>query len=242
MSEASDTSVRIKPLHHIFTRIPAHYDLINHVITFGMDAGWREKAAQACLDGTPTRILDLCCGTGDFAVTLARLAGYEPEIIGVDYSQPMLAVAGRKLKSITRKNISFIHADAAKLPFEDNHFDCVGISFAFRNLTYKNPMRSNYMKEIFRVLKPGGRFVIVESSQPSHAFIRFCDHLYLRIWVFTAGYLLSGNREAYRYLVESTLNFFSVEEMKSFLLKSGFANVTWRKLFFGAAAIYTAVK
>jgi demethylmenaquinone methyltransferase/2-methoxy-6-polyprenyl-1,4-benzoquinol methylase len=92
------------------------------------------------------------------------------------------------------------------------------------------------------VLKPGGRFVIIESSQPKSPFIRFLDHLYLRLWVFPAGYLISGNRGAYRYLAESARHFYSVEEMQSFLLKSGFKQATAQRLFFGAAAIYTAVK
>ena len=241
MFETVDNSVVRKHLHQIFTRIPVRYDLINHIITFGMDTGWREKAALACLEGNPTRILDLCCGTGDLAITIAKLARYNPEITGVDYSQPMLVIASRKQRSFTNK-ISFIHANVAKLPFEDCYFDCIGISFAFRNLTFNNPMRPIYLKEIFRVLRSGGRFVIVESSQPSCAFIRLCDNLYLSSWVFTSGYLLSGNKEAYRYLVESVRDFFSVKEMEDFLLNSGFVNVTSRKLFFGAAAIHTAIK
>lgn len=232
-----------RPLYQIFTRIPDRYDLINHVITLGMDTGWRRRAAEACLQDRPSRILDICCGTGDLAITIAKLADYSLEITGTDYSQPMLKIATAKAMILPQgKNIDFIHADAGQLPFADSCFDCIAISFAFRNLTYKNPGTSRYLEEILRVLRPAGKFVIVESSQPKSTFIRFFHHLYLRCWVFPAGYLLSGNKKAYLYLLESSLHFYSVEEMQKFLLKAGFKQITARRLFFGAAAVYTALK
>jgi len=231
-----------RPLYHIFTRIPDRYDLINHVVTLGMDSGWRKQAALACLKDNPSRLLDICCGTGDLAITMARLAQYKPEITGADYSQPMLEIAAAKASSAGVSNIRFINADVARLPFADGHFDCVTISFAFRNLTYNNPMTADYLREILRVLKPGGRFVIVESSQPKSGLIRFLDHLYLRLWVFPAGYLISGNKEAYKYLAESAEHFYSAEGMVEYLVKAGFKQATAKRLFFGAAAIYTATK
>ncbi len=237
----AETSSR--PLYHIFTRIPQRYDLINHVITLGMDTGWRSRAAQACLEGRPNRILDICCGTGDLAITIAKLADYSPEITGADYSRPMLEIATAKAKMLSQgQNIRFIHADVGRLPFPNGSFDCIGISFAFRNLTYKNPETPKYLDEILRVLRPEGRFVIVESSQPGSAFIRFFDHLYLRCWVFPSGYLLSGNRGAYRYLLDSALHFYSAEETQKFLLKAGFRQITAHRFFFGAAAVYAALK
>jgi len=185
MSADTSKSKTSRPLYHIFTRIPDRYDMINHVITLGMDSGWRNRTAMTCLQDRPKRILDICCGTGDLATTIAKLAQYTPEITGADYSQPMLEIAAAKARSLPEgKDVRFINADVAQLPFADGYFDCIGISFAFRNLTYKNPNTQSYLNEILRVLKPGGRFVIVESSQPKTAFIRFFDHLYLRTWVF----------------------------------------------------------
>jgi demethylmenaquinone methyltransferase/2-methoxy-6-polyprenyl-1,4-benzoquinol methylase len=155
----------------------------------------------------------------------------------------MLEIAKAKASlSAKGKSICFTVADVARLPFADNHFDCIGISFAFRNLTFKNPLTPTYLNEILRVLKPGGRFVIVESSQPPSPFIRFLDHLYLRLWVFPAGYLISGDKGAYRYLAESARHFYSAGEMQEFLVKAGFKQAAAKMLFFGAAAVYTAEK
>ena len=241
MLDHRPTGLQKRPLHRIFTAVTGRYDLINRIITLGMDNGWRKKAALACLEGEPGRILDLCCGTGDLSLALARLAKYSPEITGLDYSSPMLEAASAKAARLPDgKMLRFVHGDVSRLPFADGYFDCAGISFAFRNLTYKNPMTPRYMEEILRVLRPGGRFVIVESSQPSSAFVRFFFRLYLRWFVFPAGYLISGNRSAYKYLAESTEHFYSAEEAHEFLLKSGFKDVTAKRLFFGAVAVYVA--
>jgi demethylmenaquinone methyltransferase / 2-methoxy-6-polyprenyl-1,4-benzoquinol methylase len=232
-----------KPLHRMFESIPKQYDLINHVITLGMDTEWRKKAALTCLAARPERLLDLCCGTGDLSIALARLADYKPEITGLDFSREMLDIAEKKLPMLAPgSNIKFVEGDVASLPFPGDHFDCAGISFAFRNLTYKNPRTAEYLKEVLRVLKPGGKFVIVESGQPKSAFIKFFFRLYLRWFVFPAGYLISGNKGAYKYLAESAEHFYSPEELQAFLAASGFRQATALRLFFGAAAIYTALK
>jgi demethylmenaquinone methyltransferase/2-methoxy-6-polyprenyl-1,4-benzoquinol methylase len=225
----------------MFTAIPPHYDLINHLITWRMDRGWRTRAARTCLTSKPQRVLDLCCGTGDLALTIAQLAGYTPRIKGLDYSQPMLDIAVSKAAA-AGKAIQFTQGDASKLPYKDSEFDCVGISFAFRNLTYKNSLMEAHLAEIFRVLQPGGRFVIVESSQPASSLIRALDHFYMRAYVTNIGSLISGNRPAYRYLAESACRYFSPSEMKTFLIQHGFKTVDYQPLFFGAAGIYVAVK
>jgi demethylmenaquinone methyltransferase / 2-methoxy-6-polyprenyl-1,4-benzoquinol methylase len=227
----------------MFEAVPRQYDLINHVITLGMDTGWRKKAALTCLHNRPARILDICCGTGDLSISLFRLADYKPEITGMDFSRLMLDEAEKKAtEKAPGSNIKFIEADVASLPFPDNYFDCVGISFAFRNLTYKNPRTADYLKEVKRVLKPGGQFVIVESAQPKSSFIKFFFSLYLRCYVFSAGYLISGNKGAYKYLAVSAENFYSPEEIVEYLLKAGFKQATAQRLFLGASAIYTATK
>jgi demethylmenaquinone methyltransferase/2-methoxy-6-polyprenyl-1,4-benzoquinol methylase len=232
---------RNKPLHHMFTVVPPRYDLINHVITLGLDRLWRGKAAGECLKAHPHKVLDLGCGTGDLAIKLARLAGKKRVLTGIDYSQPMLEIATSKAKASGR-DISFIHGDAASLPFPDGCFDCVGISFAFRNLTYKNPLTQNCLAEVRRVLTVGGRFVIVETSQPESKLMRKLCHLYLRWIVSRVGHWLSGNKGAYHYLAESATSFFTAEEVETMLMSAGFRRVSFRPLFFGAVGIHVAVK
>ena len=165
------------------------------------------------------------------------------ELTGIDYSQPMLKIAARKAAVLSRgRSIAFIHGDAVSLPFPDGYFDCAGISFAFRNLTYKNPLMSNYLGEVLRVLAAGGRFVIVETSQPESKLIRNLFHLYLRWFVYRVGRWLSGNKGAYQYLAESATRFFTPGEAEAVLLSAGFRQVSFQPLFLGVAGIYTALK
>lgn len=232
-----------RPLQRMFTEVPHHYDLINSVITWGLDRRWRKRAAEECLKYKPQKVLDLCCGTGDLAITLCRIGGSGVSVVGIDYSPPMLERARQKASSLAESGCaSFIHGDAACLPFPDAFFDSVGISFAFRNLTYKNPLAVKHLTEVRRVLTAGGRYVIVETSQPESGLIRGIFHHYLRWFVRHAGFLLSGNKGAYNYLAESAANFYNAEEIKDMLLKAGFQEVWHLPLFFGAAGIHIAVK
>jgi demethylmenaquinone methyltransferase/2-methoxy-6-polyprenyl-1,4-benzoquinol methylase len=241
--DAKQPSPAPAPLHGMFTAVPPRYDLINHVITLGMDARWRRLAAAACLEGKPRRILDMACGTGDLSVTIARLAGKDITVTGLDYSRPMLERARRKVAAADLADrVDFIEGDATRLPFPDSSFDCVGISFAFRNLTYKNPLCEPHLTEVLRVLRPGGRYVIVESSQPGNAPVRAIFHLYLRWYVRPAGVLLSGEKGAYRYLAESAAHYYSPAQVRGLLLGAGFHEVHYRELFFGAAGIHAAIK
>jgi demethylmenaquinone methyltransferase/2-methoxy-6-polyprenyl-1,4-benzoquinol methylase len=231
------------PLHDIFTTVPPHYDLVNRIVTLGMDKRWRRLAAQTCVDTKPLKVLDIGCGTGDLTINIAQLAPKDTEIIGLDYSPPMLEIARQKaVKTGVSQKVRFIEGEASKLPFPDAHFDSTVISFAFRNLTYKNPVCFPHLAEVTRVLKPGGRYIIVESSQPENGFIRACFHLYLRALVMPVGIILSGNKGAYRYLAESARRYYNPGEVRDLLLKAGFRDVQYRPLFFGAAGIHIAVK
>ncbi len=238
-----EKQIQKRPLHTIFTAVPPHYDLINRIFTLGMDERWRRLAARMCIGSSPRRVLDLCCGTGDLSVWLARLAKPGTEIIGLDYSQPMLAKAKEKvIRAGLETRVQFIDGDVSDLPFPDGYFDSIGISFAFRNLTYKNPKTGNYLKEVLRVLKPGGEFVIVESSQLPNKFIRKIAQTYLRVFVYRLGTFISKNRPAYKYLSESASNFYSADELVDLLVSTGFKSAEYKRLFFGAAAIHKAVK
>lgn len=232
-----------KPLHGIFTDIPPRYDLINRIITLGLDKRWRRQAARECLTAQPERILDLGCGTGDLLIDIARLAKNNVELIGLDYSQPMLEIAAAKAKLLNKRlNISFTNGEAASIPFPDGYFDCVGVAFAFRNMTYKNPLANRHIAEILRVLSPGGRCVIVESSQPETGIIRKLYHLYLRWFVRRVGSALSGNRGAYSYLAESAAKYYTARELEELLITAGFRQVSFHPFLFGVTGIYSATK
>lgn len=188
-------------------------------------------------------VLDLGCGTGDLTIELARQADGNSEIIGVDFSHSMLQIAEEKVKAADNSSeLAFISGDVADLPFPENHFDSVGTSFAFRNLTYNNPMFGQYIAEVLRIIKSGGRFVVLETSQPESGFIRKLYHVYLRSFVFVLGLLISGNRKAYRYLAGSVADYYSPEELREKLLRAGFSKVSFRRLLFGAVSIHAAIK
>ncbi|MBI2830695.1 MAG: ubiquinone/menaquinone biosynthesis methyltransferase [Chloroflexi bacterium] len=241
MSQCADNAARGKPLYEMFNAVPPRYDLVNHVLTLGLDKCWRLAAARECLSLRPKRVLDLCCGTGDLAINISQLSDTGIDVQGFDYSQPMLDIAAAKAKA-AGKEIPFTRGEAAAMPFADRYFDCVGISFAFRNLIYKNPLAERHIAEVLRVLAPGGRFVIVETSQPEAGLVRKLFHLYLRAYVRNVGYWFSGNKGAYHYLSQSAARFYSPEKARDLLLAAGFSAVSYRPFLFGAVGIHVAVK
>ncbi len=229
-----------RPLQAMFNAVPRRYDLVNRLMTWGLDRRWRRLAARACLAEHPARVLDLACGTGDLALTTATLAGSGTKVTGVDFSILMLAVAVAKATAPVGEANGFVCGEAAALPFPDGSFDCVGTSFAFRNLTWRNPGTAAYLAEVRRVLRPGGRFVIVETSQPHNRFVRRLFHLYLKWFVRHVGSWLSGNPAAYRYLAESAARFYTPEQLAKLLAEAGFPKTESKPYFFGAVAVHIA--
>ncbi len=231
-----------RPLHKIFTEVPGQYDLINRLFTLRLDESWRKKAVKECLADKPQRIMDLCTGTGDLAMRLSRNSSNGTQITGYDYSPPMLEIAKEKVSKAGLQNIRLVHGDAADMPFDDGQFDTIGIAFAFRNLTYKNPDTPKFLAEINRVLRKGGRFVIVESSQPASPIMKALSRIYTKIIVYRLGSLISGNKAAYRYLAYSVINYYKPEEIVALLKQYGFSQISYKRLFGGVAAIHTAIK
>jgi len=238
-----DKEITGENLSPMFGGIIRHYDLINHVFTWGMDISWRKKIVTQCLKLKPEKVLDLGCGTGDLAISISRLAPEYLHVTACDFSKEMLGVAaGKAQKARVSNKISFINADAANLPFSDNYFDCIGISFAFRNMIYKNSSADRHLAEILRVLKPGGSCLIAETSQPRNKIIRALHHFYVRTYVYKMGLLISGDRPAYKYLTESAVNFYGPDELEKILIAAGFKRVFYQPLFLGAAGIYRLIK
>jgi len=231
-----------RPTQKIFTEVPPKYDLLNRVLTLNLDEGWRKKTAREILKNNPSRVLDLCCGTADLTMHLARWANKDTELFGLDFSHTMLARAKEKVSIFGIDRVKLIQGDAGNMPFESNYFDAIGISFGFRNLTFENPDAQLHIREALRVLKPGGRFVIVETSQPSNPLIRSLYHLYHNIITAPVGGIISGNMPAYRYLAYSANNYYSLNQLSQLLKNAGFSQTTGIPLMLGAAAIMIAEK
>lgn len=230
------------PLRDMFARVPGRYDLLNRLFTFRRDVAWRSLETSAILSMAPSRFLDLGCGTGDLALEVARQGGPAVAVTGADFSGSMLMAARSKAEQRGLEGrISWVLADAGRLPFPDNHFDAVGLAFSFRNMVYRNPNQERHLREMVRVVRPGGRLFIAESSQPRNPIVRALCHFYIWWAVGGIGGLLS-DRAAYRYLALSAIGFPEPETISNLLRAAGFSKVTHRPLLFGAAALHVAEK
>ena len=230
-----------KPLQKMFERVPRRYDFLNRLLTFRLDEAWRKKAVKLISEEDPREIMDVGTGTGDLAIRIARKLN-EAHVMGYDFTGSMLEVAREKARSSGLDNVQFVEGDAASMPFENDRFDLVGISFAFRNITFKNPNTGLYLKEIYRTLKPGGKFVIVESSQPRLRLVRYLFHQYLNYVVSGIGGKISGAKGAYHYLAFSARNFYTRNELTQLLENHGFVSVKHKPMLLGAAAVSVATK
>ncbi len=238
MKKDGEKERQVRPLQKMFTAVPPSYDLINRLITFRFDERWRKKAAAVMLADEPGQVLDLCTGSGDLAMHLHKRAAPGTVISALDYSGPMLEVARKKAIKRNAQRINFLLGDAANMPFENHCFDVIGIAFAFRNLTFRNPDKNLFLDEIFRILKPGGKFVVVETSQPSNPFLKNLFHLYMRRITVPLGGMLSGQRHAYHYLAHSAIHFYSPAELIDMMKHAGFDLVLHRPYFGGISAIW----
>jgi demethylmenaquinone methyltransferase/2-methoxy-6-polyprenyl-1,4-benzoquinol methylase len=228
-----------KGIQKIFSEIAETYELVNHVLTLGLDIVWRKKAARQASRVKGFLWLDVCSGTGEMAFNLSRQADEKIKIVSVDFCYPMIAKAQQKRKT---PNLSFALAESGLLPFADATFDLVVISFATRNIYSSKSALIAHLKEFYRVLKPGGYFINLETSQPPLRIVQKLFHLYVKLVVQPLGFFLSGSKPAYEYLAYTISRFFSPEKFSSILQEAGFARVSHRSLFLGVSAIHTAVK
>lgn len=220
-------------------RVSTTYERVNHILTFGHDVLWRRRGAgiAAALGGT--QWADMCTGTGEMAVCLSRLAPRGTSVHSVDLSLPMMAEAMRKPEA---QSINFLVSDVKALGFPDESLDLVTISFATRNINLSKDILTQTFAEFHRVLKPGGRFINLETSQPSSVLIRRLFHCYVGLFVRSVGGLISGSYTGYAYLAHTIPRFYPPEILSDIICRAGFKNVTCRKLLFGVAAIHQGTK
>jgi len=224
----------------MFSRIAPRYDLLNHLLSGQMDKRWRARTArelQPILGRADAVVLDLCCGTGDLAFSLAR--GAKARIIGADFSHAMLVRAREKNQAGNgARGVRFLEADALRLPFADGSFDLVTTAFGFRNL-------ANYeegLREIWRVLKPGGTLAILEFTEPAPGVIGGLYRFYCWRVLPVIGGMISGDAKAYRYLPKSVARFFRPEEFAEVMRGVGYEKVRYVLMMLGTVGLHLGVK
>ncbi|MGQ2982769.1 bifunctional demethylmenaquinone methyltransferase/2-methoxy-6-polyprenyl-1,4-benzoquinol methylase UbiE [Flavobacterium sp.] len=221
----------------MFDTISGNYDGLNRVISFGIDVKWRKKVLKMVAAKNPQRILDIATGTGDLAILMAQTNANE--IIGADISEGMMEVGRKK---VAEKNldgrIKLVYGDSENLPFAENHFDAITVAFGVRNFE----TLEKGIAEILRVLKPGGIFVILETSVPTKFPFKQGYKFYSKFILPAIGRLFSKDRSAYAYLSESASVFPHGEALNNILRKVGFIEVKDLPQTMGVATIYSASK
>lgn len=227
-----------KQVADMFDNISHSYDFLNHFMSFGIDIIWRKKAINALKSIKPQLMLDVATGTGDFALESIKILNPK-KIIGVDISQGMLEVAKKKIASKGLENqFEIALGDSERLQFEDNTFDAVTVAFGVRN--FENLEKG--LSDIYRVLKPGGKAVILEFSNPKKFPIKQLYNFYFKFITPTIGKFFSKDSSAYEYLPESVAQFPDGEKFVAINKKAGFNETIVRPQTFGICTIYIATK
>ncbi len=228
---------KTKKVYDVFQNISENYDIMNDVISFGMHRIWKLRAAQEIRRRNCRHILDLCCGTGDMTFLLAK-ENKQAMVTGVDFSGKMLEVAKERHSRNGLVNVEFVKASAEFLPYREAHFDCVVISFGLRNMAdYEKVLR-----QIFRVLKPGGWIYCLDSSYPENERIRPYYRLYFKYAMPAMAKILTGKGKEYKWLSDSTEQFLSKGELAYLMMKCGFVHVGYMEHLLGAAACHRGQK
>ncbi len=219
----------------MFDRIAPRYDRLNRLLSLGVDVGWRRQAVRAALADAPARVLDVATGTADLALMLKR-ARPQTQVIGVDFAEAMLAV-GRAKASRLGLRVELLRGDALALPFDDASFDAITVAYGLRN--FADVGRG--LVEMRRVVRRGGRIVVLEFPPPPANLAGRALRWYGRSVMPTIGGLVSGDRNAYAYLPASTEAFLAPAELTAALHVAGFGHVQHRLQSFGVSALHVGV-
>ena len=227
-----------RAVREMFSGIAGRYDLLNHVLSINIDKRWRRlvrKQLEDILERSDASVLDVACGTGDLSIELKR--GANAKVVGSDFCRPMLSLAGEKSRELNL-DIPYIEGDALNLPFVSERFDAVTIAFGLRNLA----SFPEGLKELHRVLKPGGKLVILEFSAPVIPGFRGLFRFYFTRVLPRIGGLVSGSRGAYEYLPDSVSRFPDQKALAVMMIETGFDSVAYINLTGGIAAIHSGIK
>lgn len=232
----ADRATKRAFVREMFSAIAPRYDLLNHLLSFNIDRRWRRRAIDALAWGSAPAgtYVDLCAGTLDVAATLARETGFRGRVLGADFAEPMLRAGREKITA----RVSPVVADALELPLPNECASGAIVAFGIRNVSDLDAS----LREVFRVLRRGARFVILEFTTPRNPLMRSLYHFYFHRLLPLIGGLVSGHRTAYRYLPASVAQFPGEEELAHRMRAAGFAEVRWTSLSFGIAAIHIGTK
>ncbi|GEM51549.1 bifunctional demethylmenaquinone methyltransferase/2-methoxy-6-polyprenyl-1,4-benzoquinol methylase UbiE [Empedobacter brevis] len=234
--DSSDLNKK-KQVEQMFDNISPKYDLLNRVLSMGIDIQWRKDVIKMVKASNPQTILDIATGTGDLAIMMGK--NTDAKITGLDLSAGMLEVGRKKVKEAGLENrIEMVQGDSENLPFPDNTFDCATVSFGVRN--FENLEKG--LAEINRILKPGGTFIILEFSYPTAFPMKQLYTFYSKNILPAIGKMVSKDQSAYTYLPDSVRAFPHGEEMKNILKSVNFTQPIDKKLTFGIASIYKSIK
>jgi len=220
----------------LFATVARRYDLINDVQSFGLHRIWKRRLLNLARAHPGERALDLCCGTGDIALALAKQGA---EVVGLDFSEPMLQVALEKLKKQSPKaKVEFIRGDAQQIPFPENTFDVLTIGYGLRNLA---DLEAG-LRDMLRVTKPGGRLLVLEFGKPDNSIWRTIYFGYLKFFLPIFGKLFCGNSAAYAYILESLKHYPAQKTVAEKMSELGWQNVKIINLIGGIMSIHSAQK
>jgi len=223
----------------VFRSVASNYDVMNDAMSLGVHRLWKWFAVAQSGVGAGDKVLDLAAGSGDLSLKFAEKVGTNGQVIVTDINAAMLSEGRSRLTNAgISENVEYCLVNAENLPFEDNTFDCISISFGLRNVTHKDIA----LKSMQRCLKPGGRVIVLEFSQPINETFRKAYDAYSFNIIPKLGEMIAGDRDSYQYLVESIRQHPPQEELKKMMLDAGFDRVRYHNLTGGVVAIHVAYK